>query len=97
VYAYAGAQLFIEFMAELKRPRDFLKAMWGAQFFIYACYMIYGCYVYYWQGQYSYQVGFLQFLKSVNAQIDNLLRSHTKVSLPTPGKLSGISLQSYLD
>jgi len=29
VYAYAGAQLFVEFMAELKRPRDFLKAMWG--------------------------------------------------------------------
>lgn len=56
VYAYAGAQLFIEFMAELRRPRDFLKAMWGAQFFIYACYMIYGCYTYYWQGQYSYNV-----------------------------------------
>jgi Transmembrane amino acid transporter protein len=56
VYAYAGAQLFIEFMAELRRPRDFLKAMWGAQFFIYSCYMIYGCYTYFWQGQYSYQV-----------------------------------------
>jgi hypothetical protein len=58
VYAYAGAQLFVEFMAEMKRPRDFLKAMWGAQFFIYTCYMVYGCYVYFWQGQYSYQVSF---------------------------------------
>lgn len=58
VYAYAGAQLFIEFMAELRRPRDFLKAMWGAQFFIYACYMIYGCYTYYWQGQYAYQIAY---------------------------------------
>jgi len=58
VYAYAGAQLFIEFMAELKRPRDFLKAMWGAQLFIYVCYMVYGCYVYYFQGQYSYQVSY---------------------------------------
>jgi hypothetical protein len=57
VYAYAGAQLFVEFMAEMKRPHDFLKAMWGAQFFIYSCYMVYGCYVYYFQGQYSYQVG----------------------------------------
>ena len=56
VYAYAGAQLFIEFMAELQRPRDFLKAMWGAQFFIYACYIIYGSYVYHFQGQYSNQV-----------------------------------------
>lgn len=53
VYAYAGAQLFIEFMAELQRPRDFLKVMWGSQFFIYAVYMIYGSYVYYYQGQYS--------------------------------------------
>lgn len=25
VLAYAGAQLFIEFMAEMRRPRDFLK------------------------------------------------------------------------
>lgn len=56
VYAYAGAQLFIEFMAELQRPRDFLKVMWGAQFFIYAVYMIYGSYQYYFQGQYSNQV-----------------------------------------
>lgn len=36
VLAYGGAQLFVEFMAEMRRPRDFLKAMWGAQFFIYA-------------------------------------------------------------
>ena len=28
VLAYAGAQLFVEFLAEMKRPRDFLKAMW---------------------------------------------------------------------
>lgn len=26
------SRLFIEFMAELQRPRDFLKVMWGAQF-----------------------------------------------------------------
>jgi len=58
VYAYAGAQLFVEFMSELKRPRDFLKAMWGAQFFIYVCYMVYGCYVYFFQGQYSNQLAY---------------------------------------
>lgn len=58
VYAYAGAQLFVEFMAEMRRPRDFLKAMWGAQFFIYACYMIYGCYTYYYFGQYSNQIAY---------------------------------------
>ena len=55
VLAYAGAQLFVEFLAEMKRPRDFLKAMWGAQFFIYSVYLIYGCFVYNFQGQYSYQ------------------------------------------
>lgn len=51
VYAYGGAHLFVEFMAEMRRPRDFLKAMWGAQFFIYACYLVHGSYVYYFQGQ----------------------------------------------
>ncbi|CZR69010.1 related to neutral amino acid permease [Phialocephala subalpina] len=55
VLAYAGAQLFVEFLAEMKRPRDFIKAMWGAQFFIYCVYLIYGCYVYHFQGQYSFQ------------------------------------------
>lgn len=35
VYAYGGANLFTNFMAEMKRPRDFLKAMWLAQFFIW--------------------------------------------------------------
>lgn len=54
VLAYAGAQLFVEFLAEMKRPRDFIKAMWGAQFFIYCVYLIYGCYVYHFQGQYSF-------------------------------------------
>ena len=55
VLAYAGAQLFVEFLAEMRWPRDFLKAMWGAQFFIYSVYLIYGCYVYHFQGQYAYQ------------------------------------------
>lgn len=52
VLAYAGAQLFVEFLAEMKRPRDFLKAMWGAQLFIYTVYLVYGCFVYHYQGQY---------------------------------------------
>lgn len=55
VLAYAGAQLFVEFLAEMRRPRDFIKAMWGAQFFIYSVYLVYGCYVYHFQGQYSFQ------------------------------------------
>ena len=55
VLAYAGAQLFVEFLAEMRRPRDFLKAMWGAQIFIYIVYLIYGCFVYHFQGQYSFE------------------------------------------
>lgn len=35
IYAYGGAMVFPEFMAEMKRPKDFLTAMWGAQAFIY--------------------------------------------------------------
>lgn len=54
VLAYAGAQLFVEFLAEMRRPRDFIKAMWGAQLLIYTVYLVYGCFVYYFQGQYSY-------------------------------------------
>ncbi|KAJ5194510.1 uncharacterized protein N7498_007948 [Penicillium cinerascens] len=54
VLAYAGVQLFVEFLAEMRRPRDFIKAMWGAQFFIYSVYLIYGCVVYHLQGQYAF-------------------------------------------
>lgn len=54
VLAYAGVQLFVEFLAEMKRPRDFIQAMWGAQFFIYSVYLIYGCFIYHYQGQYSF-------------------------------------------
>lgn len=52
VYAYGGAMLFVEFMSEMRQPRDFLKAMWGAQLFIYLVYMFYGCFIYGYQGQY---------------------------------------------
>jgi hypothetical protein len=53
VYAYGGAMLFIEFMAEMRRPRDFWKAMICAQVFIYLCYMFFGLFIYGYQGQYS--------------------------------------------
>ena len=58
VYAYGGAMLFIEFMSEMRRPRDFIKGMWAAQAFIYFIYMIYGLCVYHWQGQYTYQISY---------------------------------------
>jgi hypothetical protein len=42
----------------MRQPRDFIKAMWGAQFFIYTVYMVYGCYCYYYQGQYTYSISY---------------------------------------
>ena len=54
VLAYAGDQLFVEFLAEMKRPWDFIKSVASAQLFIYTIYIVYGCYTYYWQGQYTY-------------------------------------------
>lgn len=59
VFAYGGAQIFPEIMAEMRRPWDFIKSMWIAQFFIWVVYLIYGCYVYYWQGQYAFQIAYL--------------------------------------
>ncbi|KID77909.1 N amino acid transport system protein [Metarhizium brunneum] len=52
VYSYGGSMIFPEFMAEMRRPRDFLKGMWSAQLFIYICYMLYGLFMYGFQGQY---------------------------------------------
>ena len=52
VYSYGGSMIFPEFLAEMRRPRDFLKGMWGAQLFIYICYMLYGLFMYGYQGQY---------------------------------------------
>lgn len=52
VYSYGGSMIFPEFMAEIRRPQDFLKGMWSAQLFIYICYMLYGLFMYGYQGQY---------------------------------------------
>ncbi|KIV81235.1 hypothetical protein PV11_08662 [Exophiala sideris] len=53
VFAYGGANIFTNFMAEMRRPADFLKAMWISQFFIWFVYMFYGLFLYGYQGQYS--------------------------------------------
>ena len=53
VYSYGGAMLFVEFMAEMKRPWDFWKGMLCAQTFIYIVYMLFGLFVYSYQGQFT--------------------------------------------
>lgn len=52
VYAYGGAMMFIEFMAEMRRPMDFWKGMAMAQSVIFCIYLLYGLFVYAYQGQF---------------------------------------------
>lgn len=59
VFAYGGSMVFPEFMAEMKRPKDFLTGMWAAQAFIYFCYMLYGLFMYGYQGQYTINPSYL--------------------------------------
>lgn len=54
VYAYGGAMLYCEFMSEMRRPLDFIKAQFVAEIFIYLCYLIFGLVMYSQQGQYVY-------------------------------------------
>lgn len=53
VYAYAGALLFVAFMAEMRHPMDFWKGMLCAQMFICFTYLLFGAYVYGNWGQYA--------------------------------------------
>ncbi|KAI9566624.1 transmembrane amino acid transporter protein-domain-containing protein [Boletus coccyginus] len=52
VFSYGGAMIFVEFMAEMRRPMDFWKAMACAQMFISIVYMFFGLFVYSYQGQF---------------------------------------------
>lgn len=56
VFSYGGAMIFIEFMAEMRRPMDFWKAMAFAQLFITTVYMFFGLFVYSYQGQFVVNV-----------------------------------------
>ncbi|KAF9221171.1 hypothetical protein BS17DRAFT_712478 [Gyrodon lividus] len=52
VFSYGGAMIFVEFMAEMRRPMDFWKAMALSQVFITVVYMFFGLFVYSYQGQF---------------------------------------------
>lgn len=54
VFSFGGATLFVELMAEMRRPMDFWKGMICAEVLIYVCYMVYGCFCYAIQGQYVF-------------------------------------------
>lgn len=53
IFAYGGAMIFPEFMAEMRRPRDFWKSALGAQLFCFLMYMMFGLLIYSRQGQYA--------------------------------------------
>ncbi|KAG0209750.1 hypothetical protein BGX28_009970 [Mortierella sp. GBA30] len=53
VYAYGGAMIFPEIMAEMHRPMDFWKGMAMAQSLIFVAYLVYGVFVYSYQGQFT--------------------------------------------
>ncbi len=46
VFSFGGATLFVELMAEMRRPMDFWKGLLAADILIYLCYMVYGIYTY---------------------------------------------------
>ncbi|OAP62029.1 hypothetical protein AYL99_04232 [Fonsecaea erecta] len=52
-YAYSGTLLFIGFMAEMRHPMDFWKAIVISQVFIVLVYFLFGIFVYHYMGQYS--------------------------------------------
>ncbi|KAJ9604342.1 hypothetical protein H2200_011176 [Cladophialophora chaetospira] len=58
VFSFGGATLFVELMAEMRRPMDFWKGLLCADILIYLCYMVYGIYTYCMQGQYVYNVSY---------------------------------------
>ncbi|KAI9702245.1 MAG: hypothetical protein M1820_006177 [Bogoriella megaspora] len=58
VYAYGGATIFPQIIAEMRRPMDFLKAFSIAQAVIFVIYVFYGLYVYSSQGQFTLAVAY---------------------------------------
>ncbi|GAV56432.1 hypothetical protein ZYGR_0BT00120 [Zygosaccharomyces rouxii] len=54
VFAWGGATIFCEVMAEMRRPMDFWKGMLCAQSFILVVYLFFGLFVYSYNGQFSY-------------------------------------------
>ena len=53
IYAYAGATVFVEIMAEMRQPKDFSKAFIGGMMIIITLYLSFGLAVYAEQGPYA--------------------------------------------
>ncbi|KAM0754795.1 hypothetical protein T439DRAFT_377221 [Meredithblackwellia eburnea MCA 4105] len=73
VFAYGGAMVFPEMLAEMRRPRDFLKGMAMAQILIYTCYLLYGVFVYCFQGQFTLAIAYQGVSKYSWQTVGNIL------------------------
>lgn len=58
IYAYGGAMLFFNLLAEMRNPWDFWKGMLCADIFIYLIYMFFGLFQYSYQGQYTFATNY---------------------------------------
>jgi hypothetical protein len=74
VYAYGGATIFAQIIAEMRRPMDFLKAFICAQALIFGLYVFYGLYVYSFQGQYTLPVSYQGVSKKSWQDIGNIIQ-----------------------
>ncbi|KAF8635158.1 hypothetical protein AX15_000500 [Amanita polypyramis BW_CC] len=73
VFAYGGAMIFPEIMAEMKRPMDFWKGLTLAQSIIFSAYLLYGCFVYAFQGQFTLPLAFQGVSKYAWQTVGNVL------------------------
>jgi len=73
VFAYGGAMIFPEMMAEMRRPMDFWKGMTLAQALIFSAYLLYGCFVYAFQGQFTQVLAYQGVSKHAWQNVGNIL------------------------
>nr|GAT43606.1 predicted protein [Mycena chlorophos] len=73
VYAYGGAMIFPEMLAEMRRPMDFWKGMVMAQMLIFSAYLLFGAFVYSQQGQFSLPLAYQGVSKYAWQTIGNAL------------------------
>ncbi|KZT01290.1 uncharacterized protein LAESUDRAFT_731380 [Laetiporus sulphureus 93-53] len=73
VFAYGGAMIFPEMLAEMRRPWDFWKGMCSAQLLIYVAYMMYGLFVYSFQGQFTLPLAYQGVSKYAWQTVGNVM------------------------
>jgi len=76
VFAYGGAMIFPEIMAEMRRPMDFWKGMVLAQLLIGVAYLLYGVFVYAFQGQFTLPLAFQGVSRYSWQTVGNVFFSH---------------------